>query len=532
MSPADSTASTRDAYRLRDAVTVAGDVLVSRQPLVATRLNDAARAVVAELDSETFRTPESVAADTGHDVDATAGLLDRLLDRSFLEWRPGRDPAFRPPVSVVVTVRDDRRRLERCLDALAGLSYPDYEVVVVDDGSTDGTREAATEHALADAGRLRVVPVGSRADPLGIGASRNRGVAAAEHDVVAFTDADCRPTPNWLADLVPCLASHDLVGGRVRPAGSNAASTYEAVNSSLDMGAYAARVRPGTATPYLPTANLVGRRAVFEDVPFPDRNVAEDVDVCWRALDAGYDVAYTPTGVVRHDYRSRLRDVASRRSAYGASEALLERDYDQPDATAVPVPADALLAAVLAVVGVVAAGAAGTVLFVVAGLVGAVGLLARTVSTLGRYRRLRPAVSLRDVAASWRREVVSTAYAIGRETTRYYGGLLAIGACLGWLVAPPVGVALAGGVVASLSIPLVVEYAVYRPETGFGAYAAFFVADHGGYQYGVYRGALAHRTVTHLDPRKRFQISVPGSSRGERAASRDAGGATADTHSQ
>lgn len=499
-------------YRLRDGASVAGDVLVSRRPLVATRLNSAALDLVAALDDDGFRTPQAVAAETGREAAAAADLFQRLHHRGFLAWRPDCDPGFRPPVSVVVTVRNDREALVGCLDALAALDYPTYEVVVVDDGSTDGTAEAARAHRLAAADRLRVVSVGDPDAPLGIGASRNRGVEAASYDVIAFTDADCRPTPSWLAALAPCLAVHDLAGGRVRPAGSGPASAYEGVASSLDMGAYGAQVDPDGDTPYLPTANLVGRRAVFEAVPFPDRSVAEDVDVCWRAVAAGYDAVYAPEGVVRHDYRDAPGALAARRATYGASEALLARDYDH-DGRRVDVPLDGLLAALAGAVALLSTGAVAVVALLVAGVAGGAGLLARVAGARGQYRRLQSTVSRWDVVESGLRGAVSSAYAVSREVTRYYALPLGGLALLAWPWTPTGSLALVAGLGVAACLPLAVEYAVHRPDAGPLAYASYYSADHAGYQLGVYRGALVHRTLAHLAPASRFRLSGPGAAR-------------------
>jgi mycofactocin system glycosyltransferase len=509
----------RGEYRLRDTASVVGSVLLSRRPLVATRLNDAAVDLLATLDVETFRSPATVAAETTYGIDAVVDLFERLHQRGFLAWRPGRDPTFQPPVSVVVTVRDDRQHLSACLDALAALDYPDYEVVVVDDGSTDGSGEAAAGHPLAEQGRLRLVSVGTADEPLGIGASRNRGVDAATNDVIAFTDADCRPRARWLTDLVPCLASHDVVGGRVRPAGEDAASAYEGVASSLDMGADGSRVDPRGDTPYLPTANLVGRRAVFETVPFPERDVAEDVDVCWRALAAGYDAVYTPEGVVDHDYRRSHLALAGSRSTYGASEALLARDYGH-QGTRVSVPLDALIVVMLAVAGVVSSGVAATGALAAAALVSGAGSFARLAGTVRQYRRLRSTLSVRDVVDSRYREAVSTTYALARQCTRYYSAPLGFVAVLTWVAAPTVGLALGASIALSAFLPLAVEYAVHRPDASFIDYAGYYVADHAGYQFGVYRGALAHRTIAHLDPSGRFRLSGPGTGRVADAESR------------
>ena len=142
-------------YRLRDGVGLADDILVSKRPLTATRLNDAAVHVVDALSRESaFRAPEAIAQETGTRPSSIRTLCERLHQRGFLEWRPARDPTHTPPVSVVVTVRNDREHLRACLDALAELAYPIYEVVVVDDGSTDGTPDAAVNHRLADERRI------------------------------------------------------------------------------------------------------------------------------------------------------------------------------------------------------------------------------------------------------------------------------------------------------------------------------------------------------------------------------------------
>ena len=498
-------------YRRRDTARLVGDLLVSRRPLVVTRLNDTAADLFEALGDEDFRAPAAVAASKECDVAAVERLFERLHDRGFLEWRPTRDPEFRPPVSVVVTVRNDRAHLERCLDALGELRYPSYEVVVVDDGSTDGTKAMVEGHELAAAARARVISVGGPNDPIGIGASRNRGVEAAAHGVIAFTDADCRPRPEWLSELVPCLAANDVVGGRIRPAGESAASAYEGINSSLDMGAYASRIDPAGATPYLPTANLVGHRRVFDAVPFPARDVAEDVDVCWRAVTAGFDVVYTPTGVVEHVYRTDLSSVAARRATYASSEALLAREHGRDEGQQVEIPTTAVFLFALLLVGVLGRGpmAAG-------GIVAAGGLTVALAGIRGRrmwrrYARLPATLSLRDVASSWGRERASSSYTVAREVTRYYAVPIALVGGLAWGAgATAVGVGTLAAVVVAVGLPVAVEYRVHAPDATLGGYGLYYLADHFGYQYGLYRGAFTYRTIAHVRPDARFRLVGPG----------------------
>lgn len=493
-------------YRLRESVSVTDSLLVSRQPLTATRLNDPAIEIVRELSDGSFRSPATLADRLSGDAESIRNLCHALFERGFLDWRPSRRPEYRPPVSVIVTVRNERASIEACLDALGSLSYPDYEVIVVDDGSTDGTKELTAEHALAAEGRLRIERVGSDDQPLGIGASRNRGVDVASNDIVAFTDADCRPTQSWLQDLVPCLASHDVIGGRIRPAGSTAASEYEGINSSLDMGAYAARVRPGGDVPYLATANLVGRREVFEAIPFPDRNVAEDVGFCWRALEAGYDIVYVPDGIVTHEYRDSVRSLSHRRAAYGASEALLATEYDHDSSRRAAVPIDLGFGALFGSVGVLASGPIATVLLILAlgTLLAGSGL--RLGSAIRTKIRVGDAVTWTDLVRSQLRQVVSTTYAVSRELTRYYAILIAFVGAVATLWSPTIGAAVLAALLIVVSLPIVVECAIHRPSSI--AYVAYYLADHGGYQRGVYRGLLAYRTLRPVNPFRRFRLAT------------------------
>ncbi|MFC6719872.1 mycofactocin biosynthesis glycosyltransferase MftF [Natrialbaceae archaeon GCM10025810] len=492
-------------YRRREDVSTRGTALISTLPLAVTRLNAAAADVIATLETETFERPADVAARAGVDPEAAARLLDQLHRRGFLEWAPGRDESFAPPVSVVVTVRNDRDHLLDCLDALEALEYPEYEVVVVDDGSTDGTLEAARAHRLAE-GWLRIVSVGSPAEPLGIGASRNRGVDAARHDIVAFTDADCRPRPNWLSALVPCLAEHDVVGGRVRPHGTDTVDAYEGINSSLDMGESASRVDPDGATPYLPTANLLARRSVLERVPFPERNVAEDVDVCWRAIEQGYDVVYAADGIVEHDYRDEVRAFARRRGDYGGSEALLARTYQYGER--VSLPCEPILAVITILTMLVGSWKRPSPL--VTATFGALAVIGSSVPIVRGYQRLRTMITLETVLRSRGREAISRLYAVSKEVTRYYSGPLALIAFV-FLVAeqPTMAVASFAAVVGVVVFPALVEYTVKRPSISPMMYAKLYLADHLGYQCGVYRGAIVHRTLAHLSPLNRFRVTGP-----------------------
>lgn len=150
-----------------------------------------------------------------------------------------------PRVSVVVPVRDRRDLLSAMLDALSAQSFRDFEVVVVDDGSRDGSADEA-ERPRMDGPRVRVL----RQPPSGAVAARRVGVEAARGDVIAFTDSDCEPDPHWLERCVAAIdGGADLVHGTTEPA--RAVAPLERSMWSGTEGLF-------------PSCNLVVRRTAYD----------------------------------------------------------------------------------------------------------------------------------------------------------------------------------------------------------------------------------------------------------------------------
>jgi glycosyltransferase involved in cell wall biosynthesis len=122
-----------------------------------------------------------------------------------LRTAQGQEPAAGreiPPISVVVAARDEEANLPNLLDALERQTHPDFEVIVVDDASTDGTAGLVHERGP----RFRVVQIARPTDPRKKHAL-TRGIEEASHELLAFTDADCRPRPTWLEQLARRHAS-------------------------------------------------------------------------------------------------------------------------------------------------------------------------------------------------------------------------------------------------------------------------------------------------------------------------------------
>jgi GT2 family glycosyltransferase len=195
-----------------------------------------------------------------------------------------------PAVRVVVPAHNAAGTLGRTLDALAAqeLGEP-FEVFVVDDGSTDSTAEIARAHPV-----VRRVVSGAGGSP---GAARNAGAAGATAPALAFTDADCVPSPGWLAAGLRGLRDADLVQGRVDPDPNAARHPWDRTVSVT------------AAWGLFESANLFVDRGWFERLggfsdgiaaPGDRPPLAEDVFLGWAIRDAGGRTAFTPAARVEH----------------------------------------------------------------------------------------------------------------------------------------------------------------------------------------------------------------------------------------
>jgi glycosyltransferase involved in cell wall biosynthesis len=231
---------------------------------------------------------------------------------------PARQDAL-PRVSVIVCTFNGAATLRECLDGVCALNYPDYEVIVVNDGSTDETAASASSYPV------RLITT----ENMGLSMARNTGLEAATGDIVAYIDDDARPDPDWLRYIVHTCIEGDwaAVGGPNLPPPNDGMVADCVANSP---GAPTHVLLSDREAEHVPGCNMAIRRSALVHIGGFDpqfRVAGDDVDLCWRLATNGLRVGFSPAAVVWHHRRGSVRAYLRQQSAYGEAEALLERKW-------------------------------------------------------------------------------------------------------------------------------------------------------------------------------------------------------------
>ena len=225
-----------------------------------------------------------------------------------------------PKVSVVICAYDAERTMDACLASLEKITYPHYEVVIVNDGSRDAT-QAISERYVA--GNPRLFTLINQPNK-GLSVARNVGMEASTGEIIAYTDSDCVVDPDWLTYLVyKFQAGFVAVGGpNFPPPEDSAVAAYVAASP----GGPTHVLLNDEVAEHIPGCNMAFQKRALEEVGGfqPIFTAAgDDVDLCWRLQNQGHVIGFSPSAMVWHFRRNTVKDYFNQQRGYGKAEALL-----------------------------------------------------------------------------------------------------------------------------------------------------------------------------------------------------------------
>lgn len=287
-----------------------------------------------------------------------------------------------PKVSVVVASYNGGKTLPACLASLERLNYPNYEVILVDDGSRDDTQQIAARYRMEQVDRTVAKPSapgdaavpsypgprspeearagGDSAQPavlkleirkpkpeppvsdrprfrclrqvnLGLSVARNSGIRASEGEIIAFTDSDCRADEDWLHYLVGDLLRSDFTG----IGGHNFLPPEDGWIPAAVMaspGGPAHVMLTDCLAEHIPGCNMAFYKWALDEISGFDpiyRKAGDDVDMCWRLQQRGYKIGFSPAGFVWHYRRATVKAYLAQQRGYGEAEAMLVRKHPE-----------------------------------------------------------------------------------------------------------------------------------------------------------------------------------------------------------
>ena len=226
-----------------------------------------------------------------------------------------------PFISVIICSCNGSATIRDCIEGLQHLDYPDFEVIIVDDGSTDNLAAIVKEYPV------KLI----RTPNMGLSCARNTGYHHAKGEIVAYIDDDAYPDPHWLRYLADAFlsSSHAGIGGpNILPSEDGFIATCVA-NAP---GGPVHVLFDDEQAEHIPGCNMSFRKAALMEIGGFDpvyRAAGDDVDICWRLQNAGKTIGFHPAALVWHHRRNSLKAYWKQQKGYGKAEALLEAKWPE-----------------------------------------------------------------------------------------------------------------------------------------------------------------------------------------------------------
>ena len=226
-----------------------------------------------------------------------------------------------PFFSVAICTLNGAKTVQECLDSLFKLNYPNYEVILVSDGSTDHTVQIARNYDC------KIIETPNR----GLSSARNTAWQAAQGEFVVYIDDDAYADPDWLKFLALSFLDHDFVavgGPNLPPQGDGLVADCVA---NAPGGPMQVLITDQEAE-HIPGCNMAIRKSTLKEIGGFDpiyRAAGDDVDLCWKILEKGWKIGFNPAAIVWHHRRNKIKTYWKQQKGYGKAEALLEKSWPQ-----------------------------------------------------------------------------------------------------------------------------------------------------------------------------------------------------------
>ncbi len=245
-------------------------------------------------------------------LEVVTRIFDNVPFPADIEW---------PRFTVVVCSYNGERTIVDTLEGLKDLEYPNYEVIVVNDGSTDSTADIAARYDV------RLISTENR----GLSNARNTGWQEATGEYVAYIDDDAYPDPHWLHYLAWTFMHTDYIG----VGGPNLAPPGDGPIAECIANAPGGPIHvliTDTEAEHIPGCNMSFRRDALAAIDGFDpryRAAGDDVDLCWRLQDNVGKIGFNAAAMVWHHRRNSVLTYWKQQNGYGKAEALLEEKWPE-----------------------------------------------------------------------------------------------------------------------------------------------------------------------------------------------------------
>lgn len=226
-------------------------------------------------------------------------------------------------ISIIIPALNARSTLSACLSACQKQTLPPgitTEIILVDDGSRDGTQ------AVGEAAGVQII---QHATPRGAGAARNSGLAVATGEIIFFTDADCVPTPNWVAEMIRPFQDSSVQGCKGIYATQQPELVARFVQIEYEDKYDLLRTQP--VIDFIDTYSAGYRTAVLRECGGFDETIhyVEDQELSFRLAAAGHKMVFQETAVVSHQHSNNLSHYFRKKVMIGYWKAQIMRRYPE-----------------------------------------------------------------------------------------------------------------------------------------------------------------------------------------------------------